>query len=351
MKHIPLVEVTRGSIVESIHYGSLAVAFSQDNTFFTLGEDTLPIFLRSSAKPFQTLAFLERGGYEHFNLSPEKIAIISASHSGTDQHVAVLQKLHDKIGLTEEMLQCGTHIPYDRETALRILKYNESLRPYHSDCSGKHSGMLAFAKMIGAPMGDYLDINHPVQKHILHTFAEMCEVDVNDIILGIDGCSALVFAIPLPNAARGYAKLCEPHQLPDYRANACRLITQSMAAHPDLVAGPDRFDTDFMHEVNGKAISKIGAEGYLAIGVFPDGNPQNNGGIGITIKIADGDKALRAGSVVGITVLQQLGVLTVKEIIDLKSYTIRPVTNWKNDNIGEIHPTQQLLNALENIIK
>ena len=347
MNHIPLVEVTRGDIVESIHYGSISIAFRESEKTISIGEHAFPFFLRSSAKPFQALAFLERGGAAFFGLTQEEIAIICASHSGTDKHVDVLAKLHKKIGLTEDMLLCGTHIPYDRETAERMIKEGEPLRPYRSDCSGKHSGMLSFAKMIKASTDNYLDLDHPVQKHILKTFAKMCGVRLDTITLGIDGCSAPVFAIPLPNAARGFAALCQPDHLPAERSEACKLITTSMSRHPEMVAGPKRFDTDFMHTANGKAISKIGAEGYLAISVFPHANPHRNGSIGITIKIADGDGGLRAGCTAGLAVLDQLGILSADELRKLKEYYIRPVKNWQKDDIGLVRPARKLIEALE----
>lgn len=313
------------------------------------GESTTPIFLRSSAKPFQALAFIERGGQVMFKLSRQEIAIMCASHSGTSVHAGVLEDLHGRIGLQENMLQCGMHIPYDRTTAERMLKNGEALRPFHSDCSGKHTAMLAFAKMIGASLDDYLDLQHPVQQHILQTFCEMCGVNIEDLIFGIDGCSAPVFAIPLPNAARGYARLCHPDDLAHDRAQACSTITKSMVEHPDMVAGPDCFDTEFMHVMNGKAISKIGAEGYLAAGIFPMANPRNNGSVGICIKIADGDKVSRASSVVLLAVLDQLGILSAREKEQLAKYYIRPVRNWRGNEIGEIRPSRELLDFLSAI--
>ncbi len=106
-RHIPLVETTRGDTVESIHYGSVAIAFYGRKDAISIGDSKHPFFLRSSAKPFQALAFIEKGGSNQFDFSPQDIAIICASHSGTDSHVIVLSRLQKKIGITEEMLQCG----------------------------------------------------------------------------------------------------------------------------------------------------------------------------------------------------------------------------------------------------
>jgi len=347
--HFPLIEITRGNTVESIHYGSVAIAFHGKKDSISIGDSKHPFFLRSSAKPFQALAFLERGGGDQFNFSPKEIAILCASHSGTDSHVDVLSHLQRKIGIKEDMLQCGVHPPYHDKTAQRMFINNEPLHPNRHDCSGKHTGMLAFAKMIGAPFETYLELTRPVQKHILNTFSEMSEVPVNNIHLGVDGCSAPVFAIPLANAATAYVKLCQPDNLLLERANACKTITSAMTAHPDMVAGPNRFDTAAMKIAKGKIITKIGAEGYQGIGVMPGASKFFKGSIGITSKISDGDLSLRANSIVSLVILKKLGVFSGQELTELKEYYTRPIKNWRGTDIGEIRPTDEFLQALDHI--
>ena len=348
-KHFPLIETTRCNTVESIHYGSIAIAFYGRKNVISIGDSKHSFFLRSSAKPFQALAFIERGGGNQFNFSPREIAVLCASHSGTDSHVNVLSHLQKKIGITENMLQCGVHPPFHEKTAQRMLINDEPLHPNRHTCSGKHTGMLAFAKMIGAPYETYLEHPHPVQKHILETFSEMCEVPVDSIHLGVDGCSAPVFAVPLANAAAAFVKLCQPDNLPLERANACRTITTAMSAHPDMVAGPGRFDTAVMETAKGKIITKIGSEGYQGIGVMPGACEFFNGSIGITSKISDGDLTLRAGSIVSLAILEKLKVLSDQELTELKEYYARPIKNWRGTDIGEIRPTAEFFQALDNI--
>jgi L-asparaginase II len=348
-KHFPLIETTRGNIVESIHNGSVAIAFYGRKNVISIGDSKHSFFLRSSAKPFQALAFIERGGVNQFSLSPQEIALLCASHSGTDSHVDVLSHLQKKIGITEDMLQCGVHPPFHEKTAQRMLNNDEPLHPNRHTCSGKHTGMLAFAKMIGAPFETYLEHTHPVQKNIIDTFSEMCEVPVDSIHLGMDGCSAPVFAVPLANAAAAFVKLCQPDNLPLERANACRKITTAMAAHPDIVAGPGRFDTAVMKTAKGNIIAKIGSEGYQGIGIMPGACKFFEGSIGITCKISDGDLALRASSVVSLAILKRLKVLSGQELVKLKEYYSRPIKNWRGIDIGEIRPTAEFFQALDNI--
>ncbi len=343
----PLVEVTRGPIVESVHDGSLAIAQPDGKTVFSVGDIDRPVFLRSSSKPFQSQAFLEAGGVEAYNLTEQEIAIMCASHTGTDEHVRVLESLQAKIGITESMLQCGIHAPYHSATAREKLLKGEAFHPNQNDCAGKHSGMLAFAKMIGAPLENYLDPAHPVQQAMLRTFAEMCGVSVDSVALGTDGCSAPVFAVPLSASAAAYARLCQPDELAPARAQACRVITAAMRGQPFMIAGPQRFDTDLMTVAAGSVVSKIGAEGFNGIGVMPGKAAGFASGLGITVKISDGDLLMRAGCTVVVEVLQRLGILSGEQVRVLSDYGRRTLKNWCGMEIGEVRPSRELVEALQ----
>ena len=107
---LPLYELTRGEIVESIHFGSIAVSDNQGRLVAWYGDPNTETFLRSSAKPFQAIPLMEAKSVEKLNLSSEEIAIICASHSGTDQHIKILQGLQLKTGVQESQLQCGVHL-------------------------------------------------------------------------------------------------------------------------------------------------------------------------------------------------------------------------------------------------
>ena len=339
--HLPLVELTRGNLVESIHYGSIAVAESSGLTKM-YGDTSTPFFLRSSAKPIQAMALLEHDGAKIFNLSLKEIAIICSSHSGTDEHVAVLQGLHKKISIREADLQCGIHPPYDKSTQEQLLLRGEKPTPVRHNCSGKHTGMLALAKILGAPLENYLSIDHPVQQTILQTFSEICDISKNEVELGIDGCSAPVFAIPLKNAAFGFARLADPTMFSQSRAEACRLVYQAMTENADIVAGPERFDTVFMKAMQGRAMSKIGAEGYLSIAIPGNRNNPKRPGLGIAIKISDGDLEHRAVPVAALEVLRVMGILESEKALSLASFYHRDLKNWRGIRIGTIRPSQQL---------
>jgi L-asparaginase II len=250
--------------------------------------------------------------------------------------------LHKKIGISASDLQCGIHPPSDKTSAEALLLRGEQPNVLHHNCSGKHTGMLAFAKMIGAPLENYLDVIHPVQQAILKTFSEMCDVAIEDIDIATDGCSAPVFAIPLKKAALGFARLSCPDHLNPARRDACRLIFKSMTAQPEMVAGPGRFDTIFMQALHGKVLSKTGAEGYLAFGMQTDTFNIGSPAMGMAIKISDGDAEHRAAPLVALELFKRLGQLDAEQQKAVRKYGSHPITNWRGLVIGEIRPTEIL---------
>lgn len=340
---VPLVELTRGPIVESVHQGALVIVNSQGRVLASLGDPALVMHLRSTAKPFQLLPLIEQGAVERFALTPEEVAVMCASHSGTDEHVAVITRLQAKMGLHEEELQCGVHPPLHEATWQAMIRRGESPTPIRHNCSGKHTNMLAQAVLMGADRQHYLDPQHPVQQRILHTLADMCCISPDEIRIGVDGCSAPVFALPLYNAALGYARLCDPTDLSPRRAQACRAITSAMMAAPFMVAGPGRFDTLVMGLGEGKIIAKAGAEGYQGMGIMPGALGPGSPGLGIAFKIADGDPGGRARPVVAIEILRQLGLLSEEQITThLADLAARPLKNWRGLYVGEIRPVFEI---------
>ncbi|MBA4376879.1 MAG: asparaginase, partial [Anaerolinea sp.] len=105
--YVPLVEVTRGSIVESVHYGAIAVCDTSGRLVHSVGDTDAVTFLRSSAKPFQALPLVERCGMERFNLTERELAVMCASHYGTDDHVNIISGIQQKLGVTADDLLCG----------------------------------------------------------------------------------------------------------------------------------------------------------------------------------------------------------------------------------------------------
>lgn len=338
----PAIELTRGSIVECIHYGAIAAVSSDGTLLASYGDAEIVTFLRSSAKPFQALPFIERGGDQTFGLTEKEVALICASHSGTDEHVSVARGIQAKIGVTEKDLMCGVHSSIDKATANEMLLRGEEPTPNRHNCSGKHTGMLAHARLRNLSIDNYVDINHPVQQTILETFAEMCSLRPDQVVVGIDGCSVPTFAVPLRNAAWAYARLCDPRGLAPNRAAACQRITHAMTHNSLMVGGPGRFDTLVMELARGNILTKGGAEGYQGIGIMPGAIEPGSPAVGLAMKISDGDAGGRAVCCMAIEALYQMGALSKKDVEALKDFGAHPLYNYRHLHVGDLYPSFKL---------
>src|SRR3990172_836927 len=222
--YAPVLEITRGGLPESLHFGALAVADAAGRLLAAWGDPETATFLRSSAKPLQGLAVLESGAADRFGFTPAQVALMCASHSGTDAHAEGGAGMLAAIGLGGGDLLCGTPPPLDAAVARRLEAAGTDPGPLRHNCSGKHAGMLALGEFLKVKRQAYLDQDGPVQQCILSVFAEMCGLKPDQVGLGTDGCSAPNFSVPLRAAASAYARLMDPAGLPQERAAACNPI-------------------------------------------------------------------------------------------------------------------------------
>jgi L-asparaginase II len=350
---LPLLELTRGHIVESVHYGSVAVVDADGILLASYGDPQAVAFLRSSAKPFQALPFVERGGVEHYGYTLKELALSCSSHDSAQYHLDTVKAMQAKIGIQESQLQCGAHQPNDVEIFKSLIVRGAEPTANNNNCSGKHTSMLAHAKMRGLPLENYLDINHPIQQDILSTFAEMCKFEREKIELGVDGCSAPNFALPLYNAALGFARLCDPRELSEARASACRKITSAMMTHPEMISRFGEFDCELMTVGAGRILTKRGAEGFQAIGLLPGALASHPRGVGIAFKVSDGDASRmsdtlewssRARPAVMLEILKQLGALNESQLQTLSAFgPNRTLKNHRGLVTGESHPVFKLI--------
>ncbi len=335
----PIFEFTRGPLVESVHFGAYAVVSSRGELLASLGNAQAMTFLRSAAKPFQALPLVEQGGAENFGLDSAEIALMCGSHTGTDAHVSVACSIQHKAGFTEADLSCGVHPPMDQAARQALEAMGRAPSPNQHNCSGKHSGMLALARHNHWDLENYLEFGHPVQQSILVTFAEMCGLEAGDVQVGTDGCSAPNFAVPLFHAALGYARLVDFEGLSTRRARACRTLRRAMMDHPEMVAGAGEFDTCLMQTAPGKLISKGGAQGFQGVGILPQALGPGSPGIGIAVKISDGNTR-NVRSAVVMQILVQLGALSIQEVEQLGTFgPVFPLFNWRKIEVGEGRPS------------
>jgi L-asparaginase II len=304
-----IVELRRGSVVESRHQVHVAVVDADSTVVAHAGDPALVTFWRSAAKPFQALPLIEDGAAERFKLTPEDLALICASHSSEPGQVARARELLQKIGCSERDLLCGPHRPLSEAVAKDYETRGVRLTAVYSNCSGKHAGMLALAKHHGWPTEFYTRIEHPVQQRCLAEVSSWTGMPAEEIGVAVDGCGVACFAMPLVSMALAYARLEGP-------------IRDAMLKHPDLIAGAGRPCTEMMRAHPGRVITKVGAEGVYSAQLVRER-------IGVTLKVEDGHSLASALALAA--VLGELGLRPQPE-----SLTTRPTQNSRGETVGEM---------------
>lgn len=285
------IEATRGDLVESVHRVSVAVVDAGGRLMAESGDPDLVTFWRSAAKPFQAMPLVMDGGADHFGLEPKELALCCASHSSEPEHLATTDAILAKLGLTEAALACGPHTPLSSAVAEEAIRSGARITPRWSNCSGKHSGMLAQALHRGWPVEGYNLIGHPVQSRILDELTRWTDLPRDDLFCSVDGCNTVCFALPLRAMATAYARFGASTEEP------ARRLREAMTGFPHMVGGTGRPCTDLMRAMQGRLIAKVGAEGVYSAALTEHG-------IGIALKAEDGD--MRTAPIALITILNRV---------------------------------------------
>lgn len=321
-----VIEVTRGDLVESVHHAAAAAANARGDVILRTGDIESPVFLRSSAKPFITGAAIEAGARERFGLDMREIAVMSASHVGEPFHIAAVRSILKKIGLDESALQCGAHLPYDEAVAHTMLREGRKPTAIDNNCSGKHAGILALCRVIGADVATYMDVNNPAQQYILAFCARLSDDDPATWPLGVDGCGIPVYATSLRKAAMAFARFGTLTQIPKRDAQALLVVRDAMVSFPEYVSGTGQFDTRVMVAGAGAIACKSGAEAVHCLTLIPEG-------IGLASKVLDG--TARARGPLTMAALRALGS-PAASATDLAGYTEPIVYNRAGHAVGAI---------------
>lgn len=317
--------VFRGAHVESWHRGSLVVV-QDDKVVRSYGDPDLPIWCRSAVKPFQALPLLERGVAERLGFGDREIALLSASHEGSERHVAIVRAMLERGGLDAEQLLCGPHVPFDKGAAVELARRGERPGRVHNNCSGKHTGFLLLARDLGVDPAHYLDPESAGQMLVRETLAAMAGVDPVTLDVAVDGCGAPTFRMPLLALARAFARLGTPKDLPLPRAVACKRLLDAISAEPFYLAGQGRICLALIESARGRVYPKNGAEGVYALAL-------PGTGIGVALKVDDGNE--RGYLPVVVEVLLRLG-LWPEVPQRLEEFRRIPVRNTQKRIVGHV---------------
>jgi L-asparaginase II len=344
------VVVKRGACVENTHLAHIAVVEESGNILYSYGDAFRMTLARSAAKPLQAVAILEAGAFEKYDFDDADLALICASHNSEDRHVERAKSMLKKIDAEESDLQCGGHDPVSISVYKDWIKRDITPTAVCNNCSGKHVGMLAATKALGAEVSSYNQPTHPIQLSVKKVVAELCDLPIDDVEWAIDGCNLPTPAFPLFKLGAVYAKLAGAADdiLQDKinvepRRRALARIFSSMVQFPEMVAGEDRFCTTLMRAFDGMVVGKLGADGCYGIGIRAGSATERlgaRGAIGVAVKVEDGSIDVLY-SVVS-EVLAQLEIGTLDQRQQLSKYHQPKKDNTKGIEVGSTHFTFNL---------
>ena len=323
------VVVSRGAIEESRHRIHFALCDADGTLREGSASPHLVTTFRSAAKPFQLLPLVERGHADRFGFDDEQLAVMASSHTGSREHLRLVAGILERIGLGPGALACGYHEPEDPESRDALFRGSAARSPMYNNCSGKHAGLLALVVAEGWPLEGYHRLGHPLQQLLLETVADVCGVRPASVETAVDGCSLVVFALPISAMARAYARLggAAAPGGGDARRRAMGRIARAMAAHPRAVEGRGRVSTALMEATSGRLVAKGGAEALQLVA-------DRASGLGLAIKCEDG--ASRAVGPALITLLEHIGALSGDEAGRLASIRGPVLTNAAGLEVGRI---------------
>ena len=247
-----VAEIVRSGFVEGHHYGSL-VALERDGAVaWSVGEVVAPVLPRSCNKPLQALGMVRAG----LDLPPDLLALACASHSGEERHLDGVRRILAGAGLDEQALQTPADYPLDDDVREELLRAGGTRSPIAMNCSGKHAAMLATCVVNGWDVATYREPDHPLQRAIAATFAELTGEAVEAV--AVDGCGAPLLSTSLTGLARAFRTLALATQGPEQR------IAEAIRTHPAMVSGTRRDERRLLEALPG-AIGKAGAESCYVV--------------------------------------------------------------------------------------
>jgi L-asparaginase II len=325
-----LVEVVRGSLVESRHRGAIAIADSGGAMVLAAGDVTAPVFPRSAVKALQALALVESGAADRYGFGDEELALACSSHSGEPEHVAGVERMLACAGLDVSALCCGVHWPSSHPAAFALARTGAP-SALHNNCSGKHAGFLCASCAMRTDHAGYWRPEHPVQRQVRAVIEDFTGIALGPESCAVDGCSVPTWAVPLKNLAHAFAKFGSGQGITGARARAAGRLREACVHKPWHVAGTGRFCTEIMQLLGARAFVKTGAEG-----VYCGALPQL--GLGIAIKCDDG--AGRAAETVMATAIARFLPLEAAERAALARFIEPTLRNWNGIEVGALRVSE-----------
>ncbi len=333
MSNPVLVEVIRGSEVESRHRGAVAVCDAYGKAVMSLGDVEVPVFPRSAVKAIQALPLMESGAADRYGFSTKELALACASHSGEAGHVETALGMLKKAGKTGADLECGAHWPFEQQVLIAMAASGNKPTAAHNNCSGKHAGFICTACHEGIDPVGYVGQGHKIQQNVRLAMQEVTGFPHEVDHYGTDGCSIPTYSVPLKNLAQGFAKMATGKGLAPVRAKSARRLLEACMAEPWHVAGTGRADTSLMQAGKGRVFVKVGAEGVYCGAV-------QELGLGFALKSDDGSERAAVSMIAG--VLAKLLKSDAELSEKYKEAAKHRYRNWNGMIVGKVKAAGEL---------
>src|SRR5690606_1611445 len=220
--------------------------------------------------------------------------------------------------------------PWHAPSARLLREQGQAPTRLHNNCSGKHAGMLALARVHGWPTAGYHRDDHPVQIRMLRELSNWTHVPADDIATAVDGCGVVTFGVPLTSLAGAFARVASGART---GSHAPARVVEAMVRWPEYVGGTDRLCTQLMRMADGRIFAKVGAEGVYCAGI-PGAE------LGVALKVEDG--ASRAAEPALLGVLRSLALLSDEDMAGLAEWAEPDLLNTRGERVGGIRASVRL---------
>jgi L-asparaginase II len=306
-----LAVLERSGLIESRHFGSAVVLGADGDILRQLGDPSALIYPRSTMKPLQALSALRAGA----ELAGVELALATASHAGTAEHVAVVRSILATAGVGEDLLACPADWPSDSASRATVTAGGGTASAVYMNCSGKHAAFLLACTVNGWPTDGYLEPEHPLQALVRSTVEEFTGEPI--VHSGVDGCGAPVHAMSLTALARAIGRIAKAA---DAETAA---LSNAFLQNAWAIDGPGRANTVTIETLG--IIAKLGAEGVMVMGT--------SDGTAVAVKVLDG--SLRAATLVALELLVSVGVVERADADAVLAQTLERVLGG-GETVGSI---------------
>ena len=317
-----MVKEYRGQTHDLTHMGYLCIVDQHSRVLYSVGDPNAVVYYRSSSKPIQALPVIMRGLDRKYGLTDEESVILAGSHAGEKFHIAALESIWKKAGLSEDMLCMKPTYPcYVPANEERIREGIPMRRAYHN-CSGKHTALMLVQRDMGAEVRDYWKMDAPVQKEVKETILKMAETDHCEI--GVDGCGVPVFAVAMKNFAASYKNLACVDTIPDDKLqSAVASFIPRIHQYPWMIRGTGYLCSLLNYDPD--IIAKGGANGAYGFGLKKER-------LGVAFKLKDGTET--AWAFIVREILKGLGCLSAETSERLESLHPESIYNDNDTLVG-----------------